>query len=77
MTDGCLRRSGHEDAAEVREFSSVLSHSSYPSNDDMLRLNVACFSVIFYLICPLYFNQLDAKSKDVHRHEIICTGSTA
>ena len=22
------------------------------------------------------FNQLDAKSKDTHRHEIICTGST-
>ena len=26
---------------------------------------------------PLYFNQLDTKSKDMYRREIIFTGSTA
>ena len=36
------------------------------------------FPVIFFLSgLSLYFNQLDATSKDIYRHEIMCTGSTA
>ena len=27
-------------------------------------------------IWPVYFSQMDAKEKDIYRHEIICTAST-
>ena len=34
------------------------------------------FQSIFF-VWPPYFNQPDAKSKDIYRREIICIGSTA
>ena len=60
---------------ENRGFSR--RHTAIKSCCNALNLaNNMCF---FQLICiwPLYFNQLDAKSKDMCRHEISCIGSTA
>ena len=31
------------------------------------------FFPVQWFILPLYFNQLDAKSRDMYRHEIICS----
>ena len=36
-----------------------------------------CFFSDFFDLASLYFNQLDATSKAMYRHEIICTGNTS
>ena len=58
------------------EFSVGHGNSSMQSWVDILRGYNVFFSVILFISVP-YFHQLDAKSKDMYRHERICIGNTA
>ena len=57
-------------------FFFISSYDAYIVDFSASILDTMCFSKILF-ISLRNFNQLDATSKVMHRHEIICTGNKA